>query len=275
MHAPSSAIIDPELLMLAYRSGIFPMADRRDDPDIFWVEPRRRAILPLGGFRLSRSLTRTLRRGRFTLTCNAAFTQVMDACSAPRDTDNGESWISERIKASYRALHDLGLAHSIECWQNDAPAAPDCAGTRRLVGGLYGVGFNRAFCGESMFSHVPDASKVALAWLVAALRRAGAELLDCQFMTAHLASLGAVEISQARYLRLLRKAQLGAYSAAGGPPAGAAAPEPAAGPGDAARTAAEGRALALPDGFAAVLAAAEASSSSPGNFIVQCLTHTS
>lgn len=257
------------MLMLAYRSGIFPMSDSRDDPEVFWVEPRLRAILPLDGFRCSRSLARTLRRGRFRVTCNAAFGAVMEACAAPR-RDTPETWISERIAASYRALHEQGIAHSIECWQDD-PAAPD---TPRLVGGLYGVGFDRVFCGESMFSRVPDASKVALAWLVAALRQCRAELLDCQFMTEHLASLGAIEIPQARYLALLRHAQRPAprmpYSAA----AGAGAEAAGAGAG---ATSAGAAVLALPEGFAALLAAASAagSSSSPGNFIAQSLTQTS
>ena len=261
MHAPSTLpIIDSELLLLAYRSGIFPMADSRDDPEIFWVEPQRRAILPLDrpplpGFVCSRSLARTLRRGRFTVTCNAAFAATMEGCAQPR-SDSAETWISERIAASYLALHAAGAAHSIECWQDG-----------RLVGGLYGVGFDRVFCGESMFSTVPDASKVALAWLVASLRHAGARLLDCQFMTDHLASLGAIEISQKRYLHLLRAAQistLGEGVAAG--LAGGLADGPADG-------AAAG--LGLPDGFAALLAAAAGSSSSPGNFIAQSFTQTS
>lgn len=257
MHAPVPAqTIEPDLLMMAYRSGIFPMADARDDPEIFWVEPRRRAILPLDGFNCSRSLARTLRRGRFTVTCNADFGAVMQACAAPR-RESGETWISDRIEASYRQLHTLGHAHSIECWQHG-----------ELVGGLYGVGFDRVFCGESMFSRVPDASKVALAWLVAALRRGGAELLDCQFMTDHLASLGAIEISQARYLALLRSAQRSTEGAA----ALAAGLGVAAGEGDG-----DGEGLALPAAFGALLgdAAAAGLSSSPGNFIAQSLTQTS
>jgi leucyl/phenylalanyl-tRNA--protein transferase len=261
VHAPvTQQIIDPELLMLAYRSGIFPMADHRDDPEIFWVEPRRRAILPLDGFHLSHSLARTLRRGRFTVTCNAAFAAVMDACATPRRDGSGESWISHRIAASYQRLHELGQAHSLECWQDD-----------QLVGGLYGVGFDRVFCGESMFSRVPDASKVALAWLVAALRRAGTELLDCQFITAHLASLGAVEMSQRRYVALLRAAQRPYSGAAVGAGLGV---EAGAGVGVAAGLGVAA-AAGLPAGFAALLAAAEASSSSPGNFIAQSLTQTS
>lgn len=275
MHAPqNSPIIDSDLLMLAYRSGIFPMADHRDDPEIFWVEPKRRAILPLDGFYLSRSLARTLRRGKFTVTCNAAFAEVMDACAAPRpsapgqdpDEEGGESWISHRIAASYQQLHRLGHAHSIECWREDD------GGERQLVGGLYGVGFDRVFCGESMFSRQADASKVALAWLVAALRRARAELLDCQFITSHLASLGAVEISQSRYLALLRAAQR-PYSGVGvGLGAGGGAAGDAAALGEAAG---EGAVLGLAAGFAALLAEAPGTSSSPGNFIAQLLTQTS
>ncbi|MFM6950453.1 MAG: leucyl/phenylalanyl-tRNA--protein transferase [Novosphingobium sp.] len=267
MHAAApDPIIAPDLLLMAYRSGIFPMSDARDDPEIFWVEPRRRAILPLDGFRCSRSLARTLRRGRFTVTCNAAFSAVMQACAAPRAESDG-TWISNRIEASYCALHELGLAHSIECWHDGA-----------LVGGLYGVGFDQVFCGESMFSRVPDASKVALAWLVAALRRGGAQLLDCQFITDHLASLGAIEISQARYLKLLEAAQrstLGAGAlAAGAFGAGALA----AGDGVAeAAAGGDGEALALPVAFGALLADAAAAglSSSPGNFIAQSFTQTS
>jgi leucyl/phenylalanyl-tRNA---protein transferase len=264
VHSPATPpIIDPDMLLLAYRSGIFPMADSRDDPDIFWVEPQRRAILPLDGFMCSRSLARTLRRGRFRVTCNMAFADVMKGCAQPR-SDSAETWISERIAASYLALYEAGKAHSIECWQDDP------LGTK-LVGGLYGVGFDRVFCGESMFSLVPDASKVALAWLVAALRMAGAQLLDCQFITDHLASLGAVEISQKRYLELLRAAQTptdGDGAAVGVGWAGGVGEPDGAGDGVAAG-------LALPAGFAALLAAAAGSSSSPGNFIAQSLTHTS
>ena len=262
MTPPDEPIIPPELLLKAYRAGIFPMADSRDDPEVFWVEPRMRAILPLDGFHLSRSLARTLRRGRFTVTCNAAFDSVIDACAAPRP-DAEESWISRRIRESYRRLHAIGHAHSIEAWTEG-----------RLVGGLYGVGFARVFCGESMFSRTNDASKVALAWLVAALRRAGAELLDCQFTTPHLASLGAVEIPQERYLDLLRHAQR--------PHSPVLAPEGFGAEGDAAAEGAAaaaggadaGLAAGLPAGFAALLAEA-GSSSSPGNFIAQSLTHTS
>lgn len=258
MLRPETPIIPPELLLQAYRAGIFPMSDSRDDPEVYWVEPRMRAILPLEGFHLSHSLARTLRRGRFRVTCNEAFDAVIDACAAPR-ADAEDSWISRRIAESYRELHRHGHAHSIETWQ-EGPG-----GTQVLVGGLYGVGFARVFCGESMFSRASDASKVALAWLVAALRRGGAALLDCQFTTPHLASLGAVEITQSRYLDMLQAALASgpAPQAGGGSFAGAAGTAAAAG--------------GLPAGFAALLvdAAAAGLSSSPGNFIAHSLTHTS
>ena len=261
-------IIPPELLLRAYRAGIFPMADSRDDPEVYWVEPRMRAVLPLSGFHLSHSLAKTLRRDRFRVTCNAAFDAVIDHCAAPRP-DAAESWISMRIRDSYRELHARGAAHSIETWMT----GPD--GVERLVGGLYGVGFDRAFCGESMFSRAADASKVALAWLVAALRRGGAELLDCQFTTPHLASLGAVEMPQAEYLELLShatQAQATSLDAAtrycGGAASAGVISESTAGTG-----------ALLTLGFAALVdaaaAAAAGSSSSPGNFIAQSLTQTS
>ena len=245
MHAPAQPTIPPEMLLLAYRSGIFPMADGREDPEIFYVEPRRRAILPLDRFRCSHSLAKLLRRDRFRVTCNRDFAGVIAACAAPRP-DHPETWISHRIEASYRAMHLAGHAHSIEVWDNDA-----------LVGGLYGVGFDRVFCGESMFSRADNTSKVALAWLVAAMKAARMELLDCQFITEHLASLGAVEISQEEYCERLARAQ-----AAGGVSVGDGA---GAGVG-------EGAALGLPEGFALLVGAGE---SSPGKLIAQLLTHTS
>lgn len=275
MHAPRTpSMIEPDLLMLAYRSGIFPMADSRDDPEIFWIEPRLRAILPLDGFHLSHSLARTLRRERYTVTCNAAFADVMEACAAPRPTgrdadegtENGDesgSWISHRIQASYENLHFLGHAHSLEVWRNGGD------GHRELVGGLYGVGFERVFCGESMFSRATDSSKVALAYLVAALRRGGVTLLDCQFMTPHLASLGAVEMPQKRYLALLQRAQ-----SAGAGSDEAAGVGAGVGDGVAVGAGAAGAALALPEAFAALFAE-EGKASSPGKLIAQFLTQTS
>lgn len=258
MHSPHPAPIPVETLLLAYRSGIFPMADNRDDPEIFWVEPRERAILPLDGLRLSRSLLKTIRQDRFEVTLNRDFAAVIRACAQPRP-DHPESWISERIVASYRALHQSGHAHSVECWLDG-----------ELAGGLYGVAFDRVFCGESMFSRARDASKVALAWLVALMRHAGYRLLDCQFMTDHLASLGAVEISQAQYLERLAAAQgepqcslAEAYSALVGSDEGA---------GDGAEEGAEEAAGA---GVDAGAAGAGGGASSPGKLIAQSLTQTS
>lgn len=200
MHSPMRSPIPVETLLLAYRSGVFPMADRRDDKDIFWVEPRDRAIIPLGGLHVSKSLRKVLRADRFKVTLDEAFEKVIRACAAPRP-GHPESWISERIVASYVGLHETGHAHSIECWDSDEN------GQRRLVGGLYGVAFDQVFCGESMFSLADNASKVALCWLVAILREAGYKLLDCQFMTDHLASMGAVEMPQRAYLKLVEKAR--------------------------------------------------------------------
>lgn len=189
--------LDPETLLRAYSVGLFPMADSREATDVFWVEPRDRAILPLDGFHMSRSLRKTLRRDSFTITCNRAFADIVKLC-AETAPDREDSWINREIRESYQLLHQLGHAHSVECWQDD-----------KLVGGLYGVSLGRVFCGESMFSRADNASKVALAALVAAMRLGGFTLLDCQFMTDHLASLGAVEISQDDYVQMLSKALSG------------------------------------------------------------------
>src|SRR5687768_6329240 len=182
--------LDPRLLLRGYAAGIFPMADSRDADDIFWVEPRNRAIIPLDRFHVSRSLGRVLRKGRFEVTRDQAFAEVIRACS-----EREETWINAEIERATLGLHAAGHAHSIECWQG-----------RRLVGGVYGVRLGRAFFGESMFSRATDASKVALAWLVARLRAGHFTLLDCQFMTGHLASLGAVAIARDSYVELLSTA---------------------------------------------------------------------
>jgi len=185
------------------------MADSRDAAKVFWVEPRRRAIIPLDGFRLSHSLRKRVRSGVYTVTCDTAFAEVVEQCAA-RD----ETWINASIEQSYLRLHRLGHAHSVECWADG-----------ELVGGLYGVKLGGAFFGESMFSTRTDASKVALAWLVARLIAGGFKLLDCQFMTDHLRSLGAIEISQKDYLARLAAAlsPVEAVGAAGGAGAGAGA----------------------------------------------------
>jgi len=191
MHGPQ---LTPEILLRAYAEGLFPMAERRDDPTLYWVSPEMRGIIPLEGFHVPRRLARTVRSGRFTVTADTCFRDVMLACAAPAP-GREESWINDEILRLYTALHVSGHAHSIECWQDGA-----------LVGGLYGVRLGAAFFGESMFSTVRDASKVALVALVDGMKRGGFTLLDTQFITSHLASLGAVEIPRARYLALLNDA---------------------------------------------------------------------
>ena len=264
MHGSAPDILPVKMLLLAYRSGIFPMSDSRDDPEVFWVEPRERAIIPLDGFRLSRSLAKAVRQDRYRVTCNADFGGVLRACAAPRP-DHPDTWINPTIAASYLALHHAGHAHSIECWRDG-----------EMVGGLYGVSFNRVFCGESMFSTADNASKVALTWLVALLRQAGFQLLDCQFMTDHLASLGAAAISREDYLALLELACADGFAAdLPGVFAqfSAAAAGAAAGAGVAAgEAAAAGRAAGVPD---AAGAAGATTASSPGKLIAQSFIHTS
>ena len=211
--------LDPRLLLQGYAAGIFPMADSRYAADLFWVQPRSRAIIPLDKFHLSRSLRRTLRSGRFSVTLDRDFHRVLLACA-----DREETWINSEIERAMLALHSSGHAHSIEVWQDG-----------ELVGGLYGVKLGRAFFGESMFSRVTDASKVALAWLVARLQVGGYTLLDCQFMTPHLASLGAISVPRRSYVALLSAALGGGgvvsgagagVSAAGGASAAGAASSP-------------------------------------------------
>lgn len=208
-------MIDPAILLQAYSIGVFPMADDRDAAEVYWVEPKQRAILPLDGFHLSRSLAKTLRRDPFRVTANRAFPDLLALC-AQAAPDRPSTWINREIESAYRHLHAIGYAHSVEVWEGE-----------QLVGGLYGVALGRAFFGESMVSRRADASKVALAWLVARLRFGGFTLLDCQFMTDHLHSMGAVEISQRDYLQLLGaavgEAALGAGAGALGSGSGAAA----------------------------------------------------
>jgi leucyl/phenylalanyl-tRNA--protein transferase len=205
--------LDPRLLLQGYAAGIFPMADSRDASELFWVEPRSRAILPLDKFRLSRSLRRTVRSGKFAVTMDRDFHAVINACA-----DREETWINADIERAMLTLHASGHAHSVEVWSEG-----------ELVGGLYGVKLGRAFFGESMFSRMTDASKVALAWLIARMRTGGYTLLDCQFMTTHLASLGATTVSRKTYVALLSgalgggAAGSGAVALAEGSGAGAAA----------------------------------------------------
>ncbi len=191
MHAPR---ITPEIVLRAYAEGLFPMAEARDDPSLFWVSPDMRGIFPLETFHVAKRLARTVRSDKFTVTVDAAFRDVMLACAAPAD-GREETWINDEILRLYTALFASGHAHSVEARLDG-----------ELVGGLYGVHLGGAFFGESMFSHVTDASKVALVHLVARLKAGGFKLLDAQFITPHLARLGAVEIPRARYLAKLNLA---------------------------------------------------------------------
>lgn len=181
-------------LLRAYAAGVFPMARHRNDPDLEWIDPTERGILPLDGFHLPRSLRRTIRRGRFQATCDTAFERVMRACAEPTPA-RPETWINERILDLFGELHRAGRAHSVETWLDG-----------RLVGGLYGLAMGGAFFGESMFSRAEDASKVALVYLVAQLRRGGFVLLDTQFLNDHLARFGAVEVARWRYHAMLAEA---------------------------------------------------------------------
>jgi leucyl/phenylalanyl-tRNA--protein transferase len=194
MSAPLPTVLDPDTLLRAYASGVFPMAESAASPDIFWVEPKKRGVLPLDGFHLSKSLAKTLKSERFTLTADRAFDAVLTACAEPVP-GRADTWINPVIATAYGELHRRGQAHSVEAWAEDGS----------LAGGLYGVRLGGAFFGESMFTRARDASKVALAALVARLRVGGFTLLDTQFLTSHLASFGAIELS-ARAYRL----QLGA-----------------------------------------------------------------
>ncbi|RYD61536.1 MAG: leucyl/phenylalanyl-tRNA--protein transferase [Sphingomonadales bacterium] len=186
--------LDPDLLLRAYSVGVFPMADSRAAGEVYWVEPKARGILPLSGFRLSRSLAKVLRSERYVTTVDHDFTGVVAGCAAATAT-RPDTWINPQIEQAYAELFARGHAHSIEAWRDG-----------QLVGGLYGVTLGAAFFGESMFSRATDASKVALAHLVARLRVGCFKLLDCQFITSHLASLGAIEVSQAAYVELLDSA---------------------------------------------------------------------
>lgn len=182
--------LTPELLLGAYAAGVFPMAEARDDPEVFWVDPRRRGVLPLDGFRMSRSLARRLRRGDVEPGLDDDFAGVLDGCA-----DRDETWINDTIRDLMLVLFDMGHAHCFEVRRGG-----------QLIGGVYGVALGAAFFGESMFSRATDGSKMALAFAVDHLRRCGFTLFDTQFLTAHLASLGAVEISRNDYRAKLARA---------------------------------------------------------------------
>jgi leucyl/phenylalanyl-tRNA--protein transferase len=196
--------LTPDLLLRAYATGVFPMAEERDSDEIYWVDPRWRGILPLSNFHISRSLRRTIRKERYTIRTDTDFGGVVAGCA-----DREETWINETIARLYADLHRAGFAHSLEVWE-DAD----------LVGGVYGVTLGAAFFGESMFSRRRDASKIALAYLVDRLRLGGFTLFDTQFTTPHLRRLGAIEIPRARYHRMLVDALRAEadFDAAGAPP---------------------------------------------------------
>lgn len=186
--------ITPELLLRAYSIGMFPMSESADDPELFWVEPDIRGIIPLDGFHVSKSLQKAIRKAPFDIRFDTAFDQVVEKCAEAAD-DRPSTWINQQIKDLYGALHRLGHAHSVEAWEGD-----------ELVGGLYGVTLGSAYFGESMFSRRTNASKICLVYLVERLRERGFTLLDTQFTTEHLKTFGAVDISKEAYGVLLDKA---------------------------------------------------------------------
>lgn len=187
-------VITAETLLRAYAAGVFPMAETHDSQDMFWVDPEQRGILPLQALKISRSLWKTIRQNKFEIRCDHSFTGVMEKCAEFTET-RPDTWMNEEVFRLYNELFQMGCAHSIECWQND-----------ELVGGLYGVSLGAGFFGESMFSRKSNASKVALVHLVARLRLSGYTLLDTQFVTDHLSSLGAIEVPRASYHNLLDEA---------------------------------------------------------------------
>lgn len=186
--------LTPELVLQAYAIGVFPMAETRDDPELFFVDPSKRGILPLDGFHIPRSLARTVRRGIFEIRCNSDFEGVLRGCAEPAE-GRRDTWINEEIIRLFLEFRRMGLAHSVESWRDG-----------RLVGGLYGLALGGAFFGESMFSRETDASKVALVDLVARLKLGGFVLLDTQFVTSHLTRFGAVEIPREEYKNRLAEA---------------------------------------------------------------------
>lgn len=191
------ADITPELLLRAYAAGIFPMAEDAEDPSLYWVEPQKRGVFPLDAVHIPRRLARTIRQDRFEIRVDYDFDAVIAGCAAPSE-DRDRTWISARIRRLYGELYDLGHCHTVEAWEGE-----------RLVGGLYGVTLGAAFFGESMFHTARDASKVAFVHLAARVKAGGFLLLDAQFVTSHLATLGAVELDRAVYQQVLASAVAG------------------------------------------------------------------
>ena len=186
--------VTPELLLRAYSIGLFPMADSADDPELFWVEPDVRGVIPLDQFHVSRSLAKTIRREPFEIRFDSAFDAVIAAC-AEAAPDRPSTWINGKIRTLYGTLHRMGHAHSVEAWEDG-----------QLIGGLYGVSLGAAFFGESMFSRRTNASKICLVYLVERLKRSGFRLLDTQFTTEHLKTFGAVDVPKAEYEAMLASA---------------------------------------------------------------------
>jgi leucyl/phenylalanyl-tRNA--protein transferase len=199
MASRESALVDitPEVLLKAYACGIFPMAESAEDPALYWIEPERRGIIPLDRFHVPSRLARTVRSDRFLVAVNRDFDAVLDGCSLPMP-GRTRTWINGRIRNLYRKLYDRGDCHTVEVYEHG-----------ELVGGLYGVSLGRAFFGESMFHRARDASKVALVHLVARLKAGHYRLLDTQFVTEHLRTFGAVEVSRPAYHKLLDAALVG------------------------------------------------------------------
>ena len=190
-YTPDQIKLTPEIILRAYAAGIFPMAESRDDQELFWVDPEMRGIFPLDGLYISRSLKKRIRQQRFDIKYDTDFTGVIQGC-AESTIDRYDTWINIQIIHLYSRLFQMGHAHTVECWLDD-----------ELVGGLYGITLKGVFFGESMFSRQTDASKIALVHLVARLREDGFVLLDTQFVTDHLKSLGAIEIPRDNYHELL------------------------------------------------------------------------
>ncbi|MBY5328526.1 leucyl/phenylalanyl-tRNA--protein transferase [Rhizobium leguminosarum] len=186
--------ITPDILLRAYSIGLFPMAESADDPEIFWVEPELRGVLPFDHFHVSKSLAKTVRKKPFEIRFDHAFDQVIAAC-AEETSGRPSTWINRTIRSLYSTLFDMGHAHTVEAWEGD-----------ELVGGLYGVSLGSAFFGESMFSRRTDASKICLVHLVDRLRERGFTLLDTQFTTEHLKTFGAIDVPKADYAAMLTAA---------------------------------------------------------------------
>lgn len=192
--APDEYSIEPELLLRAYATGVFPMAEEADNPEVFWVRPEKRGIIPLQDFHIPRSLQKTIRQGTFEIKFDTDFAAVIEGCASGTG-ERARTWINQTIREAYGRLFEMGHCHTVESWRNG-----------KLVGGLYGITLGRAFFGESMFSRERDASKICLAYLVEHLNKQGFVLLDTQFITPHLQRFGAIEVPRKQYEKRLENA---------------------------------------------------------------------